>query len=180
MSIKKIRNYFGKINKTKIIFILGIAGILLIFLSEIIPSDKVSQKNKTTSDKITESDDTEIFRQKTENELTEILEKINGVGECRVMVTVEGTTEYVYAENVSEYNDSEGDRKSDKHENDIVMVEKDGQKQALIKKIIKPQINGVVVVCQGGGNVRVCERVLKAVSIALNLSTDKICVECKS
>lgn len=45
------------------------------------------------------------------------------------MVTVEGTTEYVYAENLTKSADNNGDRTSDKYENQIVMVEADGKRR---------------------------------------------------
>lgn len=166
-------------NKTKIIFILGIAGILLIFLSEIIPSGDKDTSKKSSSNNTSTCDETDAYKESTEKQLKELLENVNGVGECDVMVTVEGTTEYVYAQNQSEFSDSDGGKVSDKKENNIVVVEKDGEKQALVKKIIKPQISGVVIVCKGGGDLSVKERVLNAASTALNLPANKICVENK-
>ena len=114
---------------------------------------------------------------KIEAELKMLLEQIDGVGSCEVMVSVEGTTEYVYAENISRYTDEADDRKSDKLDEDIVIIENGSDKQALVRRVIRPQISGVVVVCEGGGDIRVNERVLKAVSTALNISSGRVCVE---
>ena len=50
----------------------------------------------------------------------------------------------------------------------------------LVKKIIRPKISGVVVVCGGGGDITLKERVIKAVSAALDISYARICVEGKS
>ena len=61
--------------------------------------------------------------------------------------------------------------------NEIVITDNDGKKEALVRKIIKPQICGVVIVCEGGGDIKVNERVLKAVSTVLGISSSKICVE---
>ena len=109
--------------------------------------------------------------------LKDVLSQVRGVGECKVMVTVEGTTEYVYAENLTKSTDNNGDRTSDRYENEIVITDNDGKKEALVRKIIKPQICGVVIVCEGGGDIKVNERVLKAVSTVLGISSSKICVE---
>lgn len=178
---EKLKNMFGGDKKTKLILAAGIIGILLIMLSEFIPnSDKSNDNVKQSEETGISSDDTDEYKNQIESEITEILSKINGVGECEVMVTVEGTTEYVYAENLSEYNDSDGDKVSGKHENNVVMVEQNGEKQALVKKIIKPKINGVVIVCEGGDDLKVSERVLKAASTALNISASRICVEGKT
>ena len=110
---EKLKNMFGGDKKTKLILAAGIIGILLIMLSEFIPnSDKSNDNVKQSEETGISSDDTDEYKNQIESELTEILSKINGVGECEVMVTVEGTTEYVYAENLSEYNDSDGDKVS--------------------------------------------------------------------
>ncbi len=177
INLNRIKETFSGKNKTKILFVIGIAGMLLILLSELIPDKGAVAELNESQSVTTQDDETELYKQQIQNELTELLSKIQGVGDCKVMITVEGTTEYVYAENVSRYNDTDSERISDKYENNIVFTEKDGEKQALVRKIIKPQINGVVVVCEGGGNVQVNERVIKAVSTALNLSSSKICVE---
>lgn len=177
IDINKIKQTFSGKNKTKLLFMIGIAGMLLILLSELIPDKKTEVQVNEGQSAVTEDNETERYKQQIQNELTELLTKIKGVGDCKVLVTVEGTTEYVYAENISRYNDTDNERTSDKYENNIVFTEKDGEKQALVRKVIKPQINGVLVVCEGGGNVQVNERVIKAVSTALNLSSGKICVE---
>lgn len=175
-----LKKLFDKQHRIKLVAVLGIIGILLIMLSEFIPENSKEQTASEESKSTAVSDDeTEAYKNQIQQELKSLLEQIDGVGECDVMVTVEGTTEYVYAENVSKYTDSDSDRTSDKYENNIVFTEKDGEKTALVKKIIKPKINGIVVVCEGGGNIKISERVLKAVATALDISSGKICVETK-
>ena len=95
-------------------------------------------------------------------------------------MTIEGTIEYVYAEELDTDNDKDGEKTSEKYQSKIVMNEKNGDKEALVKKIIKPQISGVIIVCQGGGNSSIKERVIKAASTALNLPSGRICVEQKN
>ncbi|WP_294101430.1 stage III sporulation protein AG [uncultured Ruminococcus sp.] len=164
--------------KTKLVIAVGILGILLIFLSEMFPANSKTD-SKVTPTESTASDDTDSYKEQIEKELKNVLSQVRGVGECEVMVTVEGTTEYVYAENLTKSTDNNGDRTSDRYENEIVMTDNDGKKEALVRKIIKPQICGVVIVCEGGGDIKVNERVLKAVSTALGISSSKICVEGK-
>ena len=168
--------------KTKLLLLIGLLGVILIVASEFFSnSDKEKGiENNCISEQNISEDETEIYKQQIQKELMEILNKIEGVGKCEVMITVEGTTEYVYAENLNDYTDNDGTKQSNKHENNIVMIEENGEKKALVKKIIKPKINGVVVVCEGGDDVRIKERVLKAASTALNISTGKICVESKT
>ena len=128
----------------KLIVILGIIGILLIMISSFIPEKKESteknSKNLDTSD---------IYREETEKKLAEILSSISGVGEVRVMLTVESTEEYVYAEEVKQSKTGNVDNKSQQNENKLVLIEQNGQKEALVQQIKKPTVSGVVVVCEG-------------------------------
>lgn len=175
---EKLKDFFAKQNRTKLVVILGICGIVLIMLSELIPSDDINEKGTVISkDPVTE--DTYEYKKQIETELAAILGEIKGVGEIEVMVTIEGTTEYVYAEELDTDTDKDGEKTSEQYKNQIVMTEENGKKDALVRKIIKPQISGVVIVCQGGGDASLNERVLKAASTALNLPSSKICVECR-
>ena len=113
-------------------------------------------------------------------ELENILSNIDGVGECRVMISVEGTSEYYYAENIDKTQEYSPNGSNEQYQNEVVVIDGGDNKQALVRKKVKPKINGVVVVCAGGGDITVKERVIKAVSAALNLSYGKICVEGKT
>lgn len=175
---KKIKDFCVKQNRTKLIVILGICGIVMIMLSEIIPTDN-DKKTEVSISKDPVTEDTYEYKKQIETELSQILGEIKGVGEIQVMVTIEGTTEYVYAEELDTDTDKDGDKTSEQYKNQIVMKEENGKKDALVRKIIKPQISGVVIVCQGGGDASLNERVLRAASTALNLPSSKICVECR-
>ena len=157
--------------KTKIVIAVGLAGILLIFVSEMFPAKNTAESKSIPTESVA-TDDTDSYKKQIEKELKDVLSQVRGVGECEVMVTVEGTTEYV-----TKSTDNNGDRTSDRYENEIVITDNDGKKEALVRKIIKPQICGVVIVCEGGGDIKVNERVLKAVSTVLGISSSKICVE---
>ncbi len=180
LSFKKITDIFAKktglSGKVLIIVIIGILGLLLIVLSEIFPSGKV-EKGKDIANTMDNTSYSEGFKQRTEKELREIIGKIDGVGEVSLMITLDGTTEYVYAEDVDTETDEENDSKSNKYKNEVIIVDSDGGEKALIKKIVEPKVKGVVIVCSGGGKTEIKERVTKAVSSALNISTNNICVE---
>ena len=180
LSFKKITDIFAKktglSGKVLIIVIIGILGLLMIVLSEIFPNSKV-EKGKDVANTMDNTSYSEGFKQRTEKELREIIGKIDGVGEVSLMITLDGTTEYVYAEDVDTETDEENDSKSNKYKNEVIIVDSDGGEKALIKKIVEPKVKGVVIVCSGGGKTEIKERVTKAVSSALNISTNNICVE---
>lgn len=155
----------------KLIVILGIIGILLIMISSFIPEKKESTEKSSKS-----LDTSDVYREETEKKLAEILSSISGVGEVRVMLTVESTEEYVYAEEVKQSKTGGVDNKSQQNENKLVLIEQNGQKEALVQQIKKPTVSGVVVVCEGGGNATVCESIYKTVSTALGIPISNIYV----
>ena len=58
----------------------------------------------------------------------------------------------------------------------IVMDAGSGKKEALLKTWKQPAIQGVVVVCEGAKSVVVQERVTQAVTTALGIPYNKVCV----
>ncbi len=165
----QIKKYLEKLKNIRLLVFLGFAGMILILFSELFSSDKSDKPVKETrSEEITD------FSASTESKLEKILSRIDGVGKVSVLVSVEGTEEYVFAQEIKESN-SDG-TSSSQSENNFVIVQKDGDKEALIRKTINPQITGVVVVCDGGADSIVKEKVYKAVAVALDLTSDKIYV----
>ena len=170
---KLINSIKGKLNKEKglkLIVVLGLIAIALILFSEFIPQkneEKVNTKSSTEANK---------FQQEMESKLTNTLSTINGVGRVNVMLTVSCTEEYVYAEEVKDSKSNDTNKNTIQNENKYVLIDSNGEKEALVKKVLNPQINGVVIVCEGGGSVKVCESTYRTVSTVLGIPTNKIYV----
>lgn len=143
----------------------GIIAILLILISDLSENET---SRADVSDNTINFEMSDIYARDVEKQLVGMLEAIEGVGNAEIMLTITSTEEYVYAETVKQG--------SSQSENDYVIIDKGSQKEALVKKINNPEISGVVVVCEGGDDPRVCEKIYKAVSTALNISTGKIYV----
>lgn len=107
----------------------------------------------------------ESYAEELEKKLTEAVSKINGVGEVKIMLTVEGTEEKVYAADISE---SDG-----RSESETVII---GTKEALLKSQKNPEVRGVLVVCSGGGKPAIKEKVVNAVATVLDIPTAKVYV----
>ncbi|MBP1560495.1 MAG: hypothetical protein J6C96_04545 [Oscillospiraceae bacterium] len=143
----------------------GVLAILLILVSDLSENE---DKERTAANAAINFTSSEIYAAETEKRLTETLTAIEGVGRAEVMLTIHSTEEYVYAET--------NKRGASQSENSYVIIDRGSQKEALVKKINNPAISGVVIVCEGGDDPRVCEKIYKAVSTALNISTSKIYV----
>lgn len=173
-SIGRVITKNGK--KTKLIFVIGIAGILLILLSELLPSGR-SDKADSTIDVQASLDETEKYRQDIERQLTELISDIKGVGDVRVMITITGTKEYVYAEKSDLDRKTEGSGESVRSQGEIVLADGGGEKQPVLRKITAPQIGGAAVVCDGAADPQTKERIVNVISAVLGLPFNRISVE---
>lgn len=154
----------------------GIVAMILIAVSDRLPAKTAS----TTSD----AWDVQTYTEELEQQLVDIVEHIDGAGKCRVMVTLENGVEYVYANERSETSNrtedvsdsSEKNTVRDDNESRYVIVNSSDGKQGLLVTEIQPTIRGVVVVCEGGEDERVKERIMKTVATVLNVTSSRVCI----
>lgn len=156
----------------RLLLIAGAIGVGLILLSEILP-EKAAEP--TAASKATEDYVAEL-----EERLRTVVGSIDGVGHCRVMITVENGVEYVYASEQKAGSDysTEGDRLSqtDDSESSVILVETDSGYEGLLVTELQPTVKGVLVVCEGGGDAAVQTRVTEAVTAVLHITAKRVCV----
>ncbi len=153
--LDKYRNSLKKDIFIHILILLGLFGMACILLSSCL-----EQKAPPPAEETEETAAEEAYRLQLQNQLCEMLEEISGVGRAQVLVTLEGSEAYHYAQ-----------------EADSRYVTVGGsQKEALIESVSLPAVTGVVVACEGGGKSTVQETVYQAVSVACGLRTAQIYV----
>lgn len=180
--LESFKNIFSKNDKRiRIFFVLGIVGIVLIGISQFWPSsggDAPAAAEDTTAA-------TEACRQKVEQQIGEIVSSVEGVGEARVMVTLESGVEYIYEkeQNVTStlnQDETNGGTKiqqnEDTKESFILVEDANGRKTALVRKTLEPKIQGVVVVCEGGSRATVVKTVSDLITTAYDIGYDRVCV----
>lgn len=167
MKLKNLLNVdFIKTNKkTFICFIAGLLGILLIFASEAFGGN--SKKTKDDS-KVYVSYSNEI-----EEKLANIISSVDGAGKTKVFLTIEESEEYVYAQDLS-YNKKDDTQKNE--EKEYVIVDGGNGKDGLLIKTVNPKIRGVAIVCEGGDDPTVQQRIYSCVSASLGISTARISI----
>ena len=101
-----------------------------------------------------------------EERLERLISHMSGAGETTVMVTLGTGEEVIYA-----LDTQSGDLQSQQTH---VLLE-DGS--ALTETVCVPQVCGVAVLCEGGGDVRIAARITELVSALLDLPSNQICVE---
>ncbi len=151
---------FAKKNRAKLAIACGGLAMLLIFLSELFPQ----QSAQTTVQ--TNPADNAAYRVQLEQQLTELIEQIDGAGKTVVMLTLENGEETVYA-----LDTQSGQTQSQETH---VLLE-DGS--ALAQTVYLPKICGAAIVCEGGGDIRIAVRITELVSALLDLPSNRICVE---
>ena len=148
----------------------GAAGLLLIMISSLLP-DKKQETVKPSENGISFAE-TDELRCDTEKRLGELLSSIDGAGSVKVYLPFGSCQRSIYA--------SEGrrSRSGDKTEEEdkYVMVGSGSEKSPLVETVEKPEVTGAVIVCDGGDSPSVREKMYKAASAALGISTAKIYV----
>lgn len=87
------------------------------------------------------------YASRTEERMLEIVSQISGAGDVKIFLTMDDSGENVYQKNTDQKTVS-----------------------------IEPKVRGVVVVCDGGDDPTVVARILDAVTKALDISSDKVCI----
>ena len=143
------------------IIILGLAGILLLGLSAIFPPVETAGENSAYNS----SADLEWVTLQ-EQKLESLLGQLEGAGKTRVMITLESGEEAVYA------TDSRTDAAGSQEEHVLL----GGGSEGLLETTWMPQVQGVVVLCQGAESPAVERKVTEIVSVLLGVASNRISV----
>lgn len=162
--LKRLKDLSKKPIFPKLLISVGLIIMVMIVFSDF----SEDRDTKDISEDNVDFNTSDTYIDSTEIRLSEVLMSIEGVGKAKVLVNVSSTEEYVYAE--------EFKQGSSNTENEIVIIDSGSKKEALIKKVKIPEISGIVVVCEGGDDPKVCEKVYKAVSTALKIPSSRIYV----
>lgn len=155
------------------IFAVGIIGILLIFMSGYLGSDKNKETNKTDFSE-------DEYCSKIENKIKNIVTSMTGNENVQVIVTLDSSYEYVYLNEKDLSNDytNDGEESTKKKDNSkekyIIVEDSNGNENGLIVTTLAPTIRGVVIIYDGNSSLN--EGIKSAVMAVLNISKNKIYV----
>ena len=156
---KKITEFIKKYKYAVLVLFIGLGLMVL------------PEKEKYTE---TESIQTEMNKEATLNEqLAEILSKIEGAGTVKVLLATRTGEETLYQTNEDvTYSDSSNSTKI----TTVMVTTSNRDEMGLIRQINPPQYLGAVIVCQGGDSPTVRLAIVDAVSKVTGLSSDHISV----
>lgn len=171
------------IPKLIIIFMFGILLIILSFPSLFSGGDK---KNNTISEvsNVPTTTSAASYEEEMEARLKEALMKVEGIGNVEVMITLKSSKESVtlkdtpYSqESLDESDSSGGERKSttiDKKEETVLQNSGTGGSTPYVIKELEPEIEGVLVIAQGGGSQTIIGEIVGAVEVLFDVPAHKI------
>ena len=170
---KYIEKFTGK-GKIYYYFFIGLFGVILII------SGNSSEIKKEKS--IDNTVFLQEYKYKLEKELTDFLGTVEGVGEVKVVISLESGQENIYAQKEKSVNNVKKEYGADDYannstyENEYIIMKNTGEEQPLIEKTVQPQVRGVAVSCTGADDVSVVLAVTNTVSVVLDVPSHKICV----
>lgn len=110
----------------------------------------------------------EAFADATEEKIVAICSGVSGVGEVRAVVTLEGGYRAVYASDVQGSDSS--------YRNETVLTGSGSSEKAILVGYDAPRIVGIGIVCTGGDDPAIKQRLTLLVSAAFDVSANKIYV----
>ncbi|MDF2941782.1 MAG: hypothetical protein K0S01_640 [Herbinix sp.] len=169
------------------------AGILIILLSfpGIFNSKKSTEDNKQNAntelvqnDTNTTSYDVNTYRTEMENKLESILRKVSGIGEVEVMITLKASEEKVplkdnpsTQESLNEVDGEGGSRTNSNvksEESTVLVPNEDGNSEPYIIKVIEPEIEGVLVIAEGGDDVYIKMDIMETAEVLFDVPAHKV------
>ena len=87
------------------------------------------------------------YEEALETKLSDVLSEIEGIGNINIMITLDSSEESIFSDNKKE-----------------------------ITSVKTPSVRGVIVVCDGGDNIVIKEKVISAVAGVFGISTTRISV----
>ena len=168
----KLRELFREENRVRLIVLLGITGVAMILLSGLLPKRQNTAQRAEPPPAAAAESDPDAYRMLLEERLTKLISQMEGVGSVTVMITVGGSAEQVYAE---EIRDSRSEN-SAQTSSAPVLTRSNGGESALLTETRYPDVRGAAILCSGGGHAAVRERITKAAAALLGISPAQIYV----
>lgn len=162
--------------------VLLLAGILI--MTVVFPSKKDTDIPIMTESDTTDSESPAQEIQRYEEKLETLLEQMEGAGQVKVMITesvsrenvVEKDTPYTIQMSQNGSDDENGTKSQQENREETTVYERDdqGNESPYVKKSLAPQIEGVLVLAQGGDNAVVAANITEAVMALFSIEAHKI------
>lgn len=183
----KMQDFMQKIKEKKLKrsdwLILVLAGILILIIALPTDTEEKKQAEKSKENISKENNTMEASKDEIERKLEDILEKIDGAGDVKVMITYQDSGTQVVekdkntSENSLEESDSTGGIRSTKEQQlqeSTVYEEADAGNTPFVSKELLPKVEGILIVASGGDNQKVKQNISEAVLALFQVEAHRI------
>lgn len=180
-----------KREKIAIVFLLGVFLLLVATPVSSLPDTKKNSTSQGDKEIVSEEQTIKVnekdeYIEGLENKLEQTIGGMEGAGKVLVMITLKDSGEKILDKNQpyessSEVRKEEGaeiQQSSIKSDQETVLVEEEGNTGPIVVQELYPDIEGVVVVCEGGDDSELSLRIKEAVQALFSIDAHKIVV-CK-
>ena len=136
-------------------------------------SDTVSEKNGTIMSGNGTYDE---YIDALEEKLRQILSDVKGVGSVEVMITLKDGGERIVEKDAASSESQSDDSSAKTNSETSVMVKDDSSNSPYISKVLEPEIEGVLISCEGASNPEVVVKITEAVQALFDVPAHKIVV----
>ncbi len=184
MDTLPIKNLFRNAKLKKYMALIFAGGIVLMAFSDKIQKPPSGNIASMTSVQSQEEAGIDVSQTDTEKRLEELFKNIDGAGEVKVMITYKSGPEKVVAtetknsEESSQESDTDGAERTSKNiSSEVKMAYSQNNMspgEPFIVKEKTPEIEGIVVVAQGGDDITVKDAISKAAQALFNVPAHKV------
>ncbi len=160
--------FLEKMKQTKglPLLLIGVAaGLLLLFAG----GGGEESREPASPDPAEQKSETEEYLAALERRVCQLLEAMDGVSDVSVVITPDGTSETVYAQNGRYSGGSLTER-------EYVILDRDGDGELVAVKLLYPKLRGIAVVCRGGSNPILQEKIVSLLCALFELPSNKVYV----
>lgn len=167
-----IQKVITGLKKYKFAVMIVLMGVILLLIPG---STKEEKKVTANSGRSTEA--YENYGADMERKLEEILSRIEGVGQVKVVLTMKqgSTSHYLYDSDIIT-DKTEGGQSQREERKTVLFSKGNSYDEATVTTIDYPRFQGALIVCEGGAKPEIRLQLIQAVSALTDLRSDKISV----
>lgn len=159
--------------------ILVLTGILLLVIAMPVPGKGGKEPAEVSQTETGEKGDMEVLEKRLESALA----SVEGVGKVRVMITKKSSGEKVVEKDTpvtdksTTEEDSDGNKSTlekTQEESTVYVQDGNGGQTPYVIEELEPQIQGVIIVAEGGDNSQVVQNITEAVMALFGVEAHKI------
>ncbi len=170
MKMEEIKKIIQKAGPVKL-GIVVICGILLILVSYGMSDSGDEGDKENPEETAVQQTDLKLqqtqYREQMKQELVELLRQVDGVGSVEVMLTLKASNEKVTLKDNT-------DRGNAREEETVLIEDSDRNSTPYVIQEKEPELEGVVIVCDGGDDAGVKREITEAVSALFQIESHKI------